>query len=522
MIQTPVSNVPPLEGPVDPDQYFVGPSDILSVNIWTYPPINFSLTVTPEGSIIIPTVGEVSITDLTLSEAKKKVASEIKKKYLMGNPSVTLLSPRQIYVNVTGAVHFSGKYLLYATDRVDNAIALANKRQKDAIPETKEVNLGKEIRKDIATQFDEISQTKRNIRVTRHTGEIIRADILQYYATRDGRWNPFLREGDEVFVPRIDPQKNVFGVYGGVNVQGTFELAEGDNFLNAIGLAYGFTPRAITDSILLYRYDTNSDQQVSTVYNFNQAKLDTQKNFLLVPGDRIVVKERPDIREDYHVYIEGEVRYPGTYPITKGNTKLTQVIEWAGGFTEYASLNAAQLIHVPLSITEQQFSHIRSYRGGGIPEDTAYFAIESNLSTNYQEVSVNFNDLFGKKDTTKDVVLQNGDWIRVPTNVKSVYVFGQVVLPGNVPFMKDEEYKYYIRRAGGYTDNARSGDVMIIKRASRQWLSPSETEIEDGDYIWVPKDPVRPATYYWNIIGQTASIISVAVSIVLISIQLKK
>ena len=88
--------------------------------------------------------------------------------------------------------------------------------------------------------------------------------------------------------------------------------------------------------------------------------------------------------------------------------------------------------------------------------------------------------------------------------------------------MKGEKYKYYINKAGGYTDNARSGDVMIIKCGSRQWLSPSETKIEDGDYIWVPKDPIKPATYYWNIVGQTASIISVAVSIVLITIQLKK
>jgi protein involved in polysaccharide export with SLBB domain len=522
MIQAPVSNVPALEGPVDPEKYYVGPSDILSVNIWTSPPLNLSLNITPEGTLIIPTVGEVRITDLTLAEAKKKIIDEIKKKYLTGTPSVTLLCPRQITVTVTGAVRYPGKYIVYATDRVDNAIALANKKPKDVIPDTKEINVGQEIRKDIATQFDERSQTKRNIRVTRHTGEITRADILQYYSTRDDRWNPFLREGDEVFVPRIDPKKNVFGVYGGVNVQGTFELAEGDNFLSAIGLAYGFTSRAITDSIVVYRYNTDPEQQVSTIFSFNQVKRDTQKNFPLIPGDRIIVKEQPDIREDYHVFIEGEVRNPGTYPITKGTTKLSQVIAWAGGFTEYASLNAAQLIHNPLPITEQQFDRIRSLRGGGIPEDTTYYSIESSLRTNYQEVSMNFTDLFGKKDTTKDVILQNGDWIRIPTMQKTVYVFGQVILPGNVPFMKNEGYKYYIRRAGGYTNNARSGDVMIIKRASRQWLSPSETEIEEGDYIWVPKEPERSSMYYWTIIGQMASVISVAVSIVIISIQLKK
>ena len=48
LIQAPASNVPSLEGPVDPTIYYVGPSDVLSVNIWISPPLNFSLTVTPE------------------------------------------------------------------------------------------------------------------------------------------------------------------------------------------------------------------------------------------------------------------------------------------------------------------------------------------------------------------------------------------------------------------------------------------------------------------------------------------
>jgi protein involved in polysaccharide export with SLBB domain len=517
-----VANVPPLEGSVDPDTYFVGPSDLISVNIWTSPQLIFPLTVTPEGTLIIPTVGEIHVADLTLSEVKKKVIAEIKKKYLSGNPTVTLLNPRQIVVTVAGAVRYPGKYVLYATDRVDNAITLANKEQKDVIPKIKDINLGKEIRKDMATQFDESNQTRRNIRVTRRTGEIVRADILQYYSTRDGKWNPFLREGDEVFVPRIDSKKNVFGVYGGVNVQGSFELIEGDNFLSAFELAYGFTSRAIRDSIIFYRYNAEAGRQVLTIYNFDQIHLDPQKNFTLLPGDRIIVKEQPNIREDYHVLIDGEVRYPGIYPITRDSTTLSEVVGWAGGFTEYAALHAAEVVHNPLSSTEQQFDRILSLRGGGIPEDTTYYAIESQLKANHEAGSVNFIDLFEKKDTTKDVILQNGDWIRIPTTQKTVYVFGQVALPGNVTFMKGEKYKYYINKAGGYTDNARSGDVMIIKCGSRQWLSPSETKIEDGDYIWVPKDPIKPATYYWNIVGQTASIISVAVSIVLITIQLKK
>ena len=80
MLQTPSTIAPALEGPVDPDKYFVGPSDVFSVNIWLSLPINFSVTVTPEGTLIVPTVGEIRVADCTLREAKKRVLEEIKKR----------------------------------------------------------------------------------------------------------------------------------------------------------------------------------------------------------------------------------------------------------------------------------------------------------------------------------------------------------------------------------------------------------------------------------------------------------
>jgi protein involved in polysaccharide export with SLBB domain len=170
MIQAPVGTVAPLEGPVDPDKYFVGPSDMLSVNIWISPPLNFSLTVTPEGTLIVPSVGEIRVTDMTLTEAKKKIIAGIKKKYLSGDPTVTLLNPRQISVTVTGAVRNPGKYVLYATDRVDKAVMMANRIQKDLVSDSKAATVIANIRKDEAQEFEERNQSRRDIHLTRRTG----------------------------------------------------------------------------------------------------------------------------------------------------------------------------------------------------------------------------------------------------------------------------------------------------------------------------------------------------------------
>jgi polysaccharide biosynthesis/export protein len=514
MMQAPVLNVSPLEGPVDPEKYFIGPSDFLSVNIWISPPINFSLTVTPEGTLIIPTVGEVHVGDVTLGEAKKRIIDEIKKKYLTGSPSVTLLSPRQITVTVMGAVRNPGKYILSATDRVDIAVTMANRMQKELISESRVSSAGVSVRNDYIQEFEERNQSKRNIHLTRRTGEKFRADIPRYYATKDDQWNPLLREGDQIFIPRID-SKQYFAVYGGVNIPGSYELVEGDSLVNAIELAKGFTQRAMKDSIVHYRYDLKGGGQILSLCNLDQ--YGSQSNFALLPGDRIVIKERPDVREDYHVFVDGEVRYPGMYPITKEDTRLSKVIEWAGGFTEFASLSAAEVVRSSIPAHERPFELARSLRSSVMFEDTLDYRIESELQITHEAVSVNFVDLFLKKDTTKDVSLLHGDWIRIPSVRKTVYVFGQVASPGNVPLVQDERYKYYVQKAGGYTDMARISDVMIIKRATRQWLSPSETEIEDGDCVWVPKEPERPFTYYLNIVGQFASILSVTISIIILA-----
>jgi polysaccharide export outer membrane protein len=163
-----------------------------------------------------------------------------------------------------------------------------------------------------------------------------------------------------------------------------------------------------------------------------------------------------------------------------------------------------------------------SARGSVSTEDSANYALESEIRIQKERVNVDFVKLVLEGDTTQDVIMRSGDRIVVPAIRKSIYVFGQVVTPGQLSHVPGESYDYYVRLAGGFTDNARQGDVMIIKRATRQWLDPSETKIEEGDYVWVPKHPERSFGYYMNILGQTASIVGVAVSVVLLTIQLNK
>lgn len=517
MIQAPVTNVPALEGPVDPDKYFIGPSDVLSVNIWTSPQLNFTLVVTPECTLIVPTVGEVRVADLTLSAAKKKIISEIKKKYLAGDPTVTLMSPRDFIVNVLGNVRFPGKYKMNATERVDKLIQAANVKKV-----TEDKLLTGTTKTDENPNYRPESSSKRNIVLRRRNGSIMRVDLLQFFSANNEQLNPFLLDGDEVFVPTLDNFANVFAVYGAVRAPGRFEFIDGDSLCEGINLAYGFIQRSNLDSIELVRFDTTTELLSSIVVNAKELYSGSPKNLALNPGDRIIVKDKVDLREDYRVFIEGEVLHPGIYPITKNSTRLFEVLQQAGGLTQNASLKSAELLRKTVVVDDGQLDRMVRQKSDITPEDNIYVTIEGDTKVRRDNVNVDFEKLFSTKGESQDVVLQSEDRIVIPSIRKTVYVFGQVTVPGNLPYIADKDVDYYIACAGGYTDDAQKGDVAIIKWTTRQWFEPGKTQIQEGDFIWVPPVVRRPASYWLAIIGQTASIISVAASIVLVTIQLGK
>ncbi|MBI5020383.1 MAG: SLBB domain-containing protein [Ignavibacteriales bacterium] len=497
-----------LESTIDPEKYFVGPSDVIAVNIWMSPPFNFSLTVTPEGTLIIPTVGEVKVSDITLAEVKEKVYQETRKKYLSADITVTLLKPRPIIVTVTGNVLNEGLYTLVAIDRATRAIEEANKPTRSQ-------------NQDQANAVVQGMST-RNIILRHRNGTIDHVDITKFLATKEDRWNPFLREGDVIVVPRKNPVKNVFGIYGEVNSPGRYEFVEGDSLLDAFKIGMGCTHLAMRDSVEFTRLSLDGTILTSKVINVDPIINGAQPNFPLEPGDRIVVKARKELREDYRVVVLGEVMYPGTYPITKNKTKISEVVQQAGGFTEFASLNSATLNRRSIQPREVQTERLLSARGGVSTEDSLDYYLETELRLQKEIVSIDFEKLFLSGDSSQDVILQDEDYILVPSVKKTIYVFGQVVLPGHIAYIDGMNVNYYISKAGGYTDRARKSDVQIIKSKTKQWLDPDETTIEEGDYIWIPKDPDRPFSYYMTIASQAASVLSVVVGIMVIVVQVTK
>jgi len=495
------------ESTVKPEEYIVGPSDVIGINVWGSTALNYSLTVSPEGTLLIPLVGAVDVADITLAEAKQRVSAEVRKKYIVGEVSVTLLLPRRVVVMVTGSVAYPGLYTLSAMDRAHKAVEEAN---KPISPEPR-----------VAYKKTLLEMSQRNIRLTHKDGSQSRVDLDMFFATHENRWNPFLREGDVINVPPKDQARSFVAAYGEVTAPGAYEYVAGDSLNDLLEIAHGLTAYADRDSVFLYRLSLDGDSLHIRHIDLRAVKEGSSADIPLEPGDRLVVRPLRDFRRDYTVAVLGEVVYPGVYPIARSGVRLTAAVAMAGGFTEHAMISGA---FVKRKAGSRGFvvDSLMSLRGRNAQEDYGYYTVEAALLTQHHNVRVNFEDVFRRGDSTQNVLLVPGDTVYVPTRTRSVYVFGQVVRPGYVPFVAGWTADDYVAQSGGYNEAALKGDIRIVKVRTGQWVAEDATSIEEGDYVWVPKDPERGFGYYLGVVAQSAAIISVAISTVVIVSQIGK
>jgi len=502
----------PLDSPVDPDYYVVGPGDILALNIWSSSPVDLQLTVTPEGVLLIPAVGAVDLEGATLSEARATVSPLVSRKYPNAKISLTLLVPRKLTVQISGEVMREGMLEMYGVQRVHNLIEEAN-----TLPTTQVTKYFY----DVELQALRQKASLRYITIQRLDGSTHRVDLVRYALTGDPTWNPYLQEGDQVFVPSRGPRDNRIGVYGGVVRNLAVEFVPGDSLSDLIKLGMGLRTPHNAERSVLTRLSEDGTRMDTLLVDVPAILEGRAANQVLRAGDRLLVPVVRDDREGNTVYLEGEFVRPGIYPITRANTRLTEVVAAAGGFTPNANLSAATVMRVriarPDRPDELEQERLLSLRTSLAIEDSSYYLTETALRLKGEVVAVDFNRLFGEGDTTKDVTLRNFDRVIVPTKSGTVYVFGQVISPGHVPFQAGEASAFYIARAGGFTNDARTSDVKVIKGNTRTWLDPDETIIEDGDFIWVPKEIPTPFGTILTTVAQLATVLAALASVILVA-----
>ncbi|OGU25942.1 MAG: hypothetical protein A2X66_03930 [Ignavibacteria bacterium GWA2_54_16] len=525
-----VSSIP-MEGSIHPDRYTVGPSDVFQLGIWGPFSATYPVTVTPEGTVIIPTVGEVPVTGLKLSEAKNKVLQKVRTKYVSGDVTFTLLKPRSIVVTLRGTVLRQGQYVVTAVDRVEKLLFLGanvessrpNLNLQPSMQGSQDAMKEEYVKSPKVTQVEEIYDraSLRNILLMRKNGDSVRVDIQRFYATGEDQCNPFLIDGDIVLVPQRSLSRNSVGVYGAVNAPGQYEWVEGDSCIALVRIAQGTLKGADPEHAFIQRVNDKGEAEGVFPVDLLSIQKGLQPDVPLQRGDRIVVPLIPDDRAVYAVTISGRVNRPGIYPIIRNATKLSQMLAEAGGFKNDALLSGAIILRRDEQGQEllgPQVSLLRNVRSQQLTvADSAYFYLD--LRTGHHPVVVDFVKLIQQRDTTQDVILRNEDIIYVPANNQTILVHGQVQTPGYIPYVPGMSYKFYLERAGGYSEFAVKGETKVIKKATLEWLEPGSTSLEPGDQIYVPKDIILDSRQKSQVFRDYIAIVASVATTVLIAIQ---
>lgn len=485
----------PLEGAIDADKYIVGTNDLFSLGLYGYINQQIPLSVSPEGYVIIPTVGEVYVNGMTLTDAKYKVVDAVKKRYYSSDVTFTLNTPRTFLVKVSGLTQ--GSFEVSPVTRVSEIL-------KQLIFDT--LNTSRVFyEKTNEREFFNTQISLRNIELYRKDGTVMYVDIYKYFLTNKDEHNPFFLEGDLLKIPYVQLEQNFITIGGAVQLAGSYEHSKGDDLETAIGIARGFDVNAEPDSIVVYRPFGNTDG-----YDMINVSYNTNRNFKIERYDRIFVKYKLNYQKNLSVLVLGEVLRPGYYPISFKNTRLKDVIEMAGGLKEKA--------YLPLSIL------FRNYDQEYTAKDTAEIVINSranDLLNSSQEIAnfsidvkakrnrviVDFERLIRENDESQNIVLEGRDIVYINDNKNIVYIFGQVSAEGYVPFNSGKGIDYYVKKAGGFSIAADADNVRIIKFNTRGWYKPDETKVESGDFIYVPKEVEVPFTTTITTIAQIAGII---------------
>lgn len=507
----------PMDSPVNPEEYLVGPGDVLSINIWSSSPKEHVLTITPEASLLIPSVGALDVKGLTLTKVKERISGRISHFYSNSEITITLLSPRKVVVRITGNVVNEGTYEMYSVQRVSQLIAQAN------LPRTGQAT-SKQFEEDLRVAIK--GSSDRSIVLKRRDGGTHRVDLVKYEFTGDGKLDPYLSEGDVVFIPERQPIAKSIGVFGGVVRSWTFEYAEGDSLTHLVQMAFGLKPRADTLHAYLTRLSFTGTSMETLSVNLKSLLDGSSPDVALRPGDRLVITGgQRDDRQNYIAVVEGEVNQPGQYPITKNSTRLSDVIRAAGGFTPEAFLKGATVVRARVSQQatpeEVEDEQLRSARSSLDLQDSSYYLVETALRMKGEGVAVDFEELFVRGDSAHDVILRPYDTIKIPRKTNTIYVFGQVLSPGHISYVEGKNVSYYIDKAGGVTNDARGSDTKVIKGSTRTWLAPGETTLEDGDFIWVPREVHYPFSHYISIYAQVAAIVGTIATVALLINSLK-
>jgi protein involved in polysaccharide export with SLBB domain len=487
--------LPLLSGPV-PADYKVGPGDVLVLILTGDVELAYTLQVTREGFILIPQVGQVFASQLTLDQLRELLYSRLGRVYssVRRGPNATTrfdLSVAKVRANqvyVIGEVTQPGAYQISSLGSVLTALYAAG-------------------------GVTERGNT-RHIEVRRLGRPAATFDLYDYLIRGDTRSDIRLETGDVVFVPVHGTRVQVTGA---VRRPAIYELGPGETLLDLVRVAGGFRPDADFRRLSIHRIlpppdrgpgtvaRTVVDAQISVLALGDPASgtemPDSSASRVAVPlvaladGDSVVVDSVPPLKDEFYVAIAGAVNKPGMYPWRPGMT-LRALMLLARGPKVGAYLKEAEVARLPADRAQGRLAQtIR------VPMDSTYLFDRDSLGRYVGPPGLPVPPSGAPEATLQPydnvLILKQPDF----NLQRTVVVAGEVRFPGTYSLAtKTDRLVDVINRAGGLTPQAYTEGIRFVRsveyvgrinvqldKAMRDTTSRYNIILQPGDSIQIPE-----------------------------------
>ena len=354
-----------------------------------------------------------------------------------------------------------------------------------------------------------------------------------------------LRKNDVLYIPsKLDLQgEQTLIINGEVNYPGTYVYADNTSLEDLVLQAGGLTDAASTVKVDVYRRIENpqamvDDENLTKTFTFalkDGFVIDGEPGFVLQPYDQVVVRKSPSYSEQKNVYVSGSVNFAGTYAMTNKNYRLSDLVSAAGGLSSLGYAKGARLERrmteeerqqQEVSLKAAQISlyeeSLKSENKFDIARADSVLSLRLDMGNSFP-VAIDLEEALKNPKGEQDIVLREGDRLIVPQYSSTVKISGDVMYPISMNYKKGESLNYYIKRAGGYGDNARKSRVYAIyMNGAVELLSHSSKKaVEPGCTIVVPtkKQKNKMSTAEYAAMGTSAA--SIATMMVTIANILK-
>ena len=345
---------------------------------------------------------------------------------------------------------------------------------------------------------------------------------------------------------RLDDPTRIVGINGRVKAPGDYPLEPEMRVSDLLRAGGKLDPAAYSGTAELSRFRRADGERQSELLQIDLAAIlsgNSAADVLLQPFDVLTIKELPEWSTRESVTLLGEVRFPGSYPIRRGET-LRSVIERAGGLSTLAFTRGAVFTREELRQRELQQAKELAQR---LRRDLAAVAIQTSqasqsgdatqsalaaqaLLSQLEDASpvgrlvINLDGVLARGVGSRDdIILRNDDQLIVPKIKQEVAVIGEVQNSTAHLYRAGLSRNDYLSLSGDLTNRADGKRTYVVRAdgsvvaSTGGWFGKrGDLNIQPGDTIVVPLDTERlPPLPLWQAV--TGILYNAAVALAAIS-----